>query len=44
VGTLHSTSGLGFGLGFETIDRFGASGMSHEGAFGRRWCIRRCAN
>jgi CubicO group peptidase (beta-lactamase class C family) len=34
VGTLHSTSGLGFGLAFETIDRFGASGMSHEGAFG----------
>ena len=34
VGTLHSTSGLGFGLGFETVDRFGANGMSHEGAFG----------
>lgn len=34
VGTLHSTSGLGFGLGFETIDRFGASGLSHDGAFG----------
>ena len=34
VGTLHSTTGLGFGLGFETVDRFGASGMSHEGAFG----------
>lgn len=33
VGTLHSTSGLGFGLGFETVDRFGANGMSHEGTF-----------
>ena len=34
VGTLHSTNGLGFGLGFETVDRFGANGMSGEGAFG----------
>ena len=34
VGTLHSTSGLGFGLGFETVDRFGANGMSSVGAFG----------
>ena len=34
VGTLHSTTGLGFGLGFETVDRFGANGMSSEGAFG----------
>jgi CubicO group peptidase (beta-lactamase class C family) len=34
VGTLHSTSGLGFGLGFETVDRFGANTMSSEGAFG----------
>ncbi len=34
VGTLHSSNGLGFGLGFETVDRFGAAGMSHEGAFG----------
>ena len=34
VGTLHSTTGLGFGLGFETVDRFGANGMSHEGTFG----------
>lgn len=34
VGTLHSTSGLGFGLGFETVDRFGANGMSQAGAFG----------
>jgi CubicO group peptidase (beta-lactamase class C family) len=34
VGELHSTTGLGWGLGFETVDRFGASGMSGEGAFG----------
>ena len=34
VGTLHSSTGLGFGLGFETVDRFGANGMSGEGAFG----------
>jgi CubicO group peptidase (beta-lactamase class C family) len=34
VGTLHSTTGLGFGLGFETVDRFGANGLSREGAFG----------
>jgi CubicO group peptidase (beta-lactamase class C family) len=34
VGTLHSTSGLGFGLGFETVDRYGANGMSSVGSFG----------
>ena len=34
VGTLHSTTGLGWGLGFETVDRYGANGMSSEGAFG----------
>lgn len=34
VGTLHSTTGLGFGLGFQTVDRFGANGMSGEGTFG----------
>ena len=33
-GTLHSTTGLGFGLGFETVDRYGASGMAGVGAFG----------
>lgn len=33
-GTLHSNSGLGFGLGFETVDRYGASGMAAVGAFG----------
>jgi CubicO group peptidase (beta-lactamase class C family) len=34
VGTLHSTDGLGFGLGFETTDRFGAAGMQSPGSFG----------
>jgi CubicO group peptidase (beta-lactamase class C family) len=33
-GALHSTSGLGFGFGFETVDRYGASGLAGEGAFG----------
>ena len=33
-GTLHSTTGLGFGYGFETTDRFGASSMDSTGAFG----------
>lgn len=34
VGDLHSKTGLGWGLGFETVDRFGANVMSSEGAFG----------
>jgi CubicO group peptidase (beta-lactamase class C family) len=34
VGTLHSPSGLGFGYGFQTTDRFGANGMESVGAFG----------
>lgn len=34
-GMLHSATGLGFGLGFETVDRYGASGMAAVGAF--RW-------
>jgi CubicO group peptidase (beta-lactamase class C family) len=34
VGTLHSTDGLGFGLGFETTDRYGAAGMQSVGSFG----------
>ncbi len=34
VGTLHSSMGLGFGLGFQTTDRFGANGMDSVGAFG----------
>jgi len=33
-GMLHSTTGLGFGLGFQTVDRYGASGMAGVGAFG----------
>lgn len=33
-GTLHSTTGLGFGYGFETVDRYGASGLAGVGAFG----------
>ena len=33
-GTLHSTTGLGFGLGLPTVDRYGASGMAGVGAFG----------
>jgi len=33
-GALHSTTGLGFGFGFETVDRYGASGMAGLGAFG----------
>ena len=34
VGTLHSSTGLGFGLGFETTDRYGANGMDAVGAYG----------
>ncbi len=34
VGTLHSSTGLGFGFGFQTVDRYGASGMAGVGAFG----------
>jgi len=34
VGTLHSPSGLGYGLGFETTDRYGANGMDSAGSFG----------
>ena len=33
-GLLHSTTGLGFGFGFETVDRYGAKGMSGVGGFG----------
>lgn len=32
-GTLFSTRGSGFGLGFETVDRFGANGLSSVGTF-----------
>jgi CubicO group peptidase (beta-lactamase class C family) len=34
VGNLHSADGLGFGLGFETTDRYGANGMDAVGSFG----------
>ena len=34
IGTLHSTAGLGFGLGFQTTDRYGANGLSSVGTFG----------
>ena len=34
VGSLHSATGLGFGLGFETTDRYGANGMDGVGSFG----------
>ncbi len=34
VGSLHSATGLGFGFGFETTDRFGANGLDSQGAFG----------
>jgi CubicO group peptidase (beta-lactamase class C family) len=32
-GTLHSTTGLGVGFGFETVDRYGALGLSSVGAY-----------
>ena len=34
VGSLHSPTGLGYGLGFETTDRVGANGLDSVGAFG----------
>jgi CubicO group peptidase (beta-lactamase class C family) len=34
LGTLFSTAGRGFGLGFETTDRYGASGLQSVGSFG----------
>jgi CubicO group peptidase (beta-lactamase class C family) len=34
-GTLHSTTGLGFGFGFEIVERYGAFGLSSVGAY--RW-------
>jgi CubicO group peptidase (beta-lactamase class C family) len=34
VGTLHSPTGLGFGFGFETTDRYGANGLSSVGSYG----------
>jgi CubicO group peptidase (beta-lactamase class C family) len=34
VGALFGTAGLGFGLGFETVDRYGADDLSSVGTFG----------
>ncbi|MCC7052072.1 MAG: beta-lactamase family protein [Gemmatimonadaceae bacterium] len=34
VGTLYSTDGRGFGLGFSTVDRLGADGFKSVGSFG----------
>lgn len=34
VGELHSDDGLGFGLGFQTVHRYGAHGMDAPGAYG----------
>jgi CubicO group peptidase (beta-lactamase class C family) len=34
IGTLHSPNGLGFGLGFQTTDHYGANGLDSEGSFG----------
>jgi CubicO group peptidase (beta-lactamase class C family) len=34
VGNIYRTPGLGFGLGFETTDRYGANGLAAVGTFG----------
>lgn len=34
AGTLHSQTGLGFGYGFQTTDRYGANGMDGVSAYG----------
>ena len=34
VGTLHSSNGLGFGLGFQVTERYGANFMDSVGSFG----------
>jgi CubicO group peptidase (beta-lactamase class C family) len=34
IGALHSPNGLGFGLGFQTTERYGANGLDSVGAFG----------
>jgi CubicO group peptidase (beta-lactamase class C family) len=34
VGTLFGTAGLGFGMGFETVDRYGADALASVGTFG----------
>jgi CubicO group peptidase (beta-lactamase class C family) len=42
VGTLHSATGLGFGLGFETTDRYGANGMDSVGSLAGAVRTARC--
>jgi len=34
IGAIYSSNGMGFGLGFETTDRFGANGLASPGSFG----------
>jgi CubicO group peptidase (beta-lactamase class C family) len=34
IGNLRGVDGLGFGLGFETVDRYGAGGMAAPGNYG----------
>ncbi|MBI4474832.1 MAG: serine hydrolase, partial [Acidobacteria bacterium] len=34
IGDLRNLNGLGFGLGFETVDRYGAAGIASAGAYG----------
>jgi len=34
IGTLHSTNGLGFGLGFQTTDQVGANGLEPVDSYG----------
>jgi CubicO group peptidase (beta-lactamase class C family) len=33
IGTVYSANGLGFGFGFQTVDRYGAAGMASVGTF-----------
>jgi CubicO group peptidase (beta-lactamase class C family) len=33
-GSLHSATGLGYGYGFQTVDRYGANGLEGLGGFG----------
>jgi len=33
-GTLHSTAGVGFGYGFDVVERYGSRGLAGVGAFG----------
>jgi hypothetical protein len=36
---VQKTAGYRFGLGFQTVDRYGASGMAGVGAFGWSECF-----